>query len=111
MTEQHAKKGRLAGAAAGAAVLAAAAAAGFVYWEGTVFDARFADFAKRLSEEGARAGLTIAAEETDRCFAGFTGLLHALSRWMHSIPQLSKLPSGAQFRTSSQTPRRTLSGQ
>lgn len=70
MTEQHAKKGRLAGAAAGAAVLAAAAAAGFVYWEGTVFDARFADFAKRLSEEGARAGLTIAAEETDHSFAG-----------------------------------------
>ncbi|MBP3438885.1 MAG: hypothetical protein J6K46_06155 [Sutterella sp.] len=70
MTEQHAKRGRLAGAAAGAAVLAAAAAAGFVYWEGTVFDARFADFAKRLSEEGARAGLTIAAEETDRSFAG-----------------------------------------
>ncbi|MGN1150295.1 MAG: hypothetical protein ACI4SY_06270, partial [Sutterella sp.] len=74
MTEQHAKRGRLAGAVAGAAVLAAAAAAGFVYWEGTVFDARFADFAKRLSEEGSRAGLTISAEETDRSFAG-RGLL------------------------------------
>lgn len=60
---QTAKK---AGIAAGAAVLAAACAAGFLYWEGTVFDAKFDDFAKQLSESSTEADYAFGAEITDR---------------------------------------------
>lgn len=60
---QTAKK---AGIAAGAAVLAAACAAGFLYWEGTVFDAKFDDFAKQLSESSSGSDYAFGAEITDR---------------------------------------------
>ena len=69
MTDQQSRAGRNAGIVAGVAVLLAAGAAGFVWWEGTVFDATFADFGKRLADEGSRTGLTVTAEETDRGFA------------------------------------------
>ena len=65
MTDQQSRAGRNAGIAAGVAALLAAGAAGFVWWEGTVFDAAFADFGKRLADEGSRTGLTVTKRTAD----------------------------------------------
>ncbi len=79
--------GRTLGIGAGVLVIAAAAGAGLVWWQGSIFDAQFDDFAKRLSDEGAKAGLNVSAEITERNFAG-RGLMLLVStggvefRWL-----------------------------
>ena len=54
------------GAIAGCLVLAGAGSAGAVLWQASTFDALFADIQKKLTDEGARQGLIVVAEETGR---------------------------------------------
>ena len=54
------------GALAGCLVLAGAGSAGAILWQASTFDAVFADIQKKLTDEGARQGLIVVAEETGR---------------------------------------------
>ena len=54
------------GALAACLVLAGAGSAGAILWQADTFDAVFADLQKKLTDEGARQGVIVVAEETGR---------------------------------------------
>lgn len=54
------------GTLAACLVLAGAGSAGAILWQASTFDAVFADLQKKLTDEGARQGVIVVAEETGR---------------------------------------------